>query len=115
MAKIVERFEDMSPRGRLRLLKQSDGDILVCVLADPDGPDGGASVNVEFCTSGGKSYKTLVALNALMEAMAEDNRDRPRCSRRGERGMCLTRAASAGRVTVRPLNPILKRYDPALR
>ena len=87
MTRVVERFEDMSQRGRLRLLKQSDGDILVCEMADPDGPDDGASVNVEFCTSGGKSYKTLVALNDLMEAMAEDNRDRPHCSRRGERGM----------------------------
>jgi hypothetical protein len=87
MAKIVERFEDMSPRGRLRLLKQDDGDILVCVLADPDGPDNGASVNVEFCTSGGKSYKTLAALNALIDAMAADNQDRPHCSRRGERGL----------------------------
>ena len=83
----VERFEDMRPRGRLRLLRQSDGDILVCVISDPNGPDEGVSTSVEFCTSGGKSPKTLQALAALMEAMAEDNRDRPNCSRRGEHGL----------------------------
>lgn len=87
MTNIAERFEDMSPRGRLRLLQQSDGDILVCVISDPNGPDEGVSSSVEFCTSGGKSPKTLAALLALMDAMAEDNRDRPHCSRRGERGM----------------------------
>lgn len=87
MTNIAERFEDMSQRGRLRLLQQSDGDILVCLISDPNGPDEGVSPSVEFCTSGGKSPKTLAALLALMHAMAEDNRDSPHCSRRGERGM----------------------------
>jgi len=87
MTNTVERFEDMSPRGRLRLLQQSDGDILVCVISDPDGPDEGVSPSVEFCTSGGKSPKTLVALRHLMKAMADDNRDSVHCSRRGEVGM----------------------------
>lgn len=87
LKRTVERFEDMSPRGRLRLLQQSDGDILVCVVSDPNGPDEGVSPSVEFCTSGGKSPKTLAALSALMAAMAEDNQDRPHCSRRGERGL----------------------------
>lgn len=87
MANMVERFEDMSPRGRLRLLQQSDGDVLVCVISDPDGPDEGVSPSVEFCTSGGKSPRTLTALRNLMEAMAEDNRDPVHRSRRGERGM----------------------------
>jgi hypothetical protein len=87
MLKIVERFEDMSQQGRLRLLKQADGDIIVCILADPEGPDKGASLDVEFCLSGGKSDKTLVALNQLMVAMKEDNLDRPYCSRRGKCGL----------------------------
>lgn len=87
MSTVVERFEDMSPRGRLRLLQQDDGDILICVISDPNGPDEGVSPSVEFCTSGGKSPKTLVALKALMLAMAEDNLDRVHCSRRGEIGL----------------------------
>lgn len=85
----AERFEDMSPRGRLQVLQQSDGDMIVCIIEDPDsrGCCAGLSASVEFCTSGGKSPKTLAALRALMEAMAEDNAD-PRCAgRRGERGM----------------------------
>jgi hypothetical protein len=87
---VVERFEDMSPRGRLRLIRQDDGDVLVCVITDPNGPDEGVAVSVEFCTRGGTSYETLIALNALMQAMAEDNMDRPHCSRGGERGMGVT-------------------------
>lgn len=83
----AERFEDMSPRGRLRVLQQDDGDIIVCVVEDPSSHNGGTIADVEFCTSGGKSPKTLAALQALMQAMAEDNADRPYCSRRGERGL----------------------------
>ena len=83
----AERFEDMSPRGRLRVLQQDDGDMLVAVVEDPDGDHGGILVGVEFCTSGGKSPKTLEALRNLMRAMAEDNADRPHCHRRGERGL----------------------------
>jgi hypothetical protein len=87
MLTLAERFEDMSPRGRLRLLQQTDGDIVVCVMSDPNSIDAGFFTSVEFCTSGGKSLKTIQALRALMLAMAEDNQDRPNCSRRGERGL----------------------------
>ena len=83
----AERFEDMGQRGRLRVLQQDDGDMLVAVVEDPEGDHGGIMVGVEFCTSGGKSPKTLEALRNLMQAMAEDNADRPHCDRRGERGL----------------------------
>lgn len=83
----AERFEDMSQRGRLRVLQQDDGDMVVSVIEDPNSPMGGAMARVEFCTSGGKSPKTLAALRNLMLAMAEDNADKPHCHRRGERGL----------------------------
>ncbi len=91
----AERFEDMSPRGRLRILQQDDGDMLVYVIEDPDSQKNGASAGVEFCTSGGKSPKTLAALRSLMLAMAEDNADRPTCHRRGEFGLGVEKSAPA--------------------
>lgn len=87
--RVAERFEDMSRRGRLRVLQQDDGDMIIEVVEDLDSnsPTAGLSAAVEFCTSGGKSPKTLAALRALMHAMAEDNADRPYCHRRGESGL----------------------------
>ncbi len=85
----AERFEDMSPRGRLRVIQQEDGDMIVEVIEDlhSKSPTAGLSAAVEFCTSGGKSPKTREALRALMLAMAEENAERPHCLRRGERGL----------------------------
>lgn len=85
----AERFEDMSRRGRLRVLQQDDGDMIVEVVEDLDSqsPSAGLSASVEFCTSGGKSPKTRAALLKLMLAMAEENAARPHCLRRGERGL----------------------------
>lgn len=87
--KIAERFEDMSRRGRLRVLQQDDGDMIVCVIEDMEsgGCCAGLSASVEFCTSGGKSPKTLAALRALMLAMAEENAADPHSHRRGEIGL----------------------------
>ncbi|RTL42961.1 MAG: hypothetical protein EKK53_11200 [Burkholderiales bacterium] len=87
MSREAERFEDMSQRGRLRVIQQDDGDMIVYVIEDPNSPNGGASAGVEFCTSGGKSPKTRAALLALMVAMGEENAERPHCHRRGERGI----------------------------
>lgn len=70
MSKIVERLEDMSPRGLLRLLIQDDGDVIVSVQQNDL-----QSADVEFCTSGGRSPRTLHALRALAKAMQEDNAD----------------------------------------
>ena len=87
--RMAERFEDMSQRGRLQVLQQDDGDVIVTVIEDMDsrGPCAGLGASVEFCTSGGKSPKTLAALRALMQAIADENAERPHCTRRGERGM----------------------------
>ena len=87
--RIAERFEDMSQRGRLRVMQQDDGDMIIEVIEDPksQGCCAGLSASVEFCTSGGKSPKTREALLALMMAMAEENSQNPRCPRKGEVGM----------------------------
>lgn len=86
--KTAERFEDMSQRGRLRIHQQEDGDMIVCVITDPNDPESaGAMCSVEFCTSGGKSPKTREAIRNLMLAMAEENAEKPHCGRRGEVGM----------------------------
>ena len=77
--KIIERLEDMRSRGKLRLLLQADGDIIVAVQSCRDGilQNGDA---VEFCATGvggGRSPKTLEALRTLSAAMEEDNKDWP--------------------------------------
>jgi hypothetical protein len=75
---IAARREDMSPRGRLMLYKQTDGDIIVHVVADDDGDWQEASV--EFCTQfggGGRSPHTWQALRTLFEAMQKDNEETP--------------------------------------
>jgi hypothetical protein len=79
-AELVERLEDMSPDGRLRLIRQSDGDIIVVVI--PPSKDGyldssAIPVSAEFCThgGGGQSPRTLQALYTLYEAMEQDCKD----------------------------------------
>lgn len=79
--RFIVRKEDMSVSGRLRLLRQEDGDMCVAVIDDE-----GNEASVEFCTpgfGGGKSPKTLAALRALALAMMEDNEQDP--SRAAER------------------------------
>lgn len=75
VGEFVVRKEDMSVNGRLRLIKQTDGDICVTVITDE-----GESAGIEFCTvgmGGGKSGRTLAALNELALAMIEDNKADP--------------------------------------
>ncbi len=74
----VERREDMSPTGKLMLMRQPDGDVVISVLAENrEGLLERASV--EFCTivGGGKSSETFKALLTLMEAMEKDNEENP--------------------------------------
>ena len=88
MTRQAERFEDMSPRGRLRIFQEDDGDLIVCVVPDPDAPAEYAP-SVQFCTAGsggGKSPRTRTALLSLMDAIALDNQHED-AHRRGERGM----------------------------
>lgn len=77
----IARKEDMSTSGRLRLLRQDDGDMCVAIIDEE-----GTMASVEYCTpgtGGGKSPKTLHALRALALAMMEDNQADP--SRAAER------------------------------
>lgn len=75
----VERLEDMSRRGKLRIIRQDDGDIIVAVQSEKDGMlQPGDSV--EFCTigtGGGRSRHTHAALLELMAAMERDNAEEP--------------------------------------
>jgi hypothetical protein len=70
----------MSPRGRLRLLLQPDGDVIVVAIPDPDdGLFGGRMASVEFCSvgsGGGRSPNTIRALRELAKAMEQDNAER---------------------------------------
>jgi hypothetical protein len=75
--RIVERNEDMSPIGRLALLLQVDGDVIVVVMADPREF---SQTSVEFCqpfSGGGRSPHTLEALKDLAVAMERDNTENP--------------------------------------
>lgn len=65
--KEIRRFEDMSTVGTLTLYRQEDGDIVVRVRSEDS-----RSSSVEFCTSGGRSPKTLKALINLFKAMEQD-------------------------------------------
>lgn len=79
MKQVVERLEDMSSRGRLRLIEQMDGDIIVAVQSMEDGFLG-IGDSVEFCSGysgGGKSPHTMEALRNLMEAIKKDNAENP--------------------------------------
>lgn len=64
----AERHEDMSPHGKLRVIWQPDGDLIIeCV------EDNGFRAAVEFCNSGGQSPRTLRALRILILAMQADD------------------------------------------
>lgn len=80
----AERVGDMHPTRALRLLQQSDGDIILVIVQDGyevgdvntgNGTD--RSAQVEFCVSGGRSRRTHAALINLIEAMKQDNIARP--------------------------------------
>lgn len=73
----VSRFEDMSPTGKLTLLRQQDGDVIVWIANAGQGGDEYAQI--EFCmpmTGGGSSEHTHKALCALMVAMEKDEQER---------------------------------------
>lgn len=73
--KFIVRKEDMSDSGRLRLLRQEDGDMCVAIIEDD-----GTMASVEFCSvglGGGRSPKTVQALRQLALAIMEDNQSEP--------------------------------------
>lgn len=77
----VERNEDMSPNGRLTVIQQDDGDVIVGIV--PNSMEDARRhyvQSVEFCSvgsGGGRSPRTLEALRALMDAIEADNRAWP--------------------------------------
>ena len=74
----VERYEDMSPDGRLRMTRQPDGDVILGII--PPINSGRPMVSLEFCSvgaGGGQSPNTLRALRDLMQAIKEDNEQYP--------------------------------------
>jgi hypothetical protein len=79
-----ERSEDMSVLGKLMVMIDDDGDAIVSVLPDPEGPPH-IIASAEFCTGvgGGRSPRTRLALLHLARAIMLDNeavpdRNRPR-------------------------------------
>ncbi len=76
-----QRYEDMSPDGRLRILIEDDGDVIVEVMTGcvTNNPRDFKMAAAQFCTyaGGGRSPKTRLALLALARAIVEDNADDP--------------------------------------
>ena len=74
----VTRQDDMGS-GKLRLLRDDDGDIIVSLVLPGHG-----FLDVEFCvpgTGGGKSPRTWRALGELLRAMEMDDKDDDRRGR----------------------------------
>lgn len=76
----IDRLEDMSYDGKLQLIKQDDGDIIVVVIPPSEGTPSlrrRLPISVEFCagSGGGSSHNTLMALYALFQAMQNDAND----------------------------------------
>ena len=69
MTQFIERSGDMGQGNKLTLLKDNEGDIHISVM--PIGHKF-SMTSVEFCNSGSKSHRTLMALHALYEAMEQD-------------------------------------------
>jgi hypothetical protein len=76
----VSRIGDMDILASLNIHQQEDGDIVVWI-GNPHYPLAkDAPREVEFCEcswGGGKSRKTREALLKLMDAIREDNREKP--------------------------------------
>lgn len=76
----VDRLEDMSPDGKLTLVIEPDGDIVVEVTTwtSPSGGQMFRQAQVQFCacgSGGGRSPETRKALLALFQAIEKDNRE----------------------------------------
>lgn len=77
-----ERFEDMSPDGRLGIMIQPDGDVIVAIYGRgiTDRQEDMQLIQVEFCfpgSGGGQSSRTRAALQAVAEAIRLDNEESP--------------------------------------
>lgn len=72
MTQKIERSGDMGQGNKLTLMKDNEGNIHVSVM--PIGHKF-SMTNIEFCNSGSKSHRTLMALHALFNAMEEDEKE----------------------------------------
>lgn len=73
------RREDMTSEGKLTVIMQEDGDMIVTVYGESLSPDRMHSASVEFCTpwsGGGRSRHTRKALQDLAIAIQKDNLER---------------------------------------
>lgn len=68
------RIGDMGEGLKLQLHIEEDGDIIVCIMPK-DHRIPHETAELQFCASGGKSPKTLMALHKLYHAMQEDLND----------------------------------------
>lgn len=70
----VQRHEDMSPKGVVRLFLQEDGDVVVEIAGREEHGER-EKASAEFCSGGGggMSPRTVEALKLLMAAMQADN------------------------------------------
>jgi len=71
--KIYSRPDDMSNNQELRLMAQNDGDCILEII----NIDTMERMQVELCLSGGRSFNSLAALKVLIEAMIQDEKERP--------------------------------------
>jgi len=72
---IAERHDDYG-QGRLRLIRDEDGDMSVSIIS----PDGTMSAGLTFVSrmhGGGRSPETLEALRELHKAMLRDEQEYP--------------------------------------
>jgi hypothetical protein len=86
---IYERFEDMSPDGRLQVVIDSDGDVCIGIVPSSDEVRHFAP-SVEFCTvsvGGGNSPRVRQALLDLAEAIMLDNQYVSQSAKRKRAGL----------------------------
>lgn len=84
----VGRRDDMSATGKLEVMLDNDGDVIVHVCKG-DTAEKWESASVEFCaggSGGGRSHRTRVALINLMVAMEADNAESPHVAASAGRG-----------------------------
>lgn len=84
----VQRRDDMSTTGKLTVMLQRDGDVVVNI-SQGEKFEEFESATVEFCAGGGgggRSMRTREALIALMVAIEADNAERPIPDADGVRG-----------------------------
>lgn len=77
-----ERFEDMSPDGRLQVFIEDDGDVIVTAVPPPSNSANPMNwlkpVSVQFCagSGGGQSPRVRLAILELARAIEIENRER---------------------------------------